>query len=570
MSSFLDGGNLPSPPSPFKNRQTAYKRRAYGSVSCVGNDQYSCGGGSTLSFNPTPAGKKYASGGALQARGGGRYTPNAHLTSITTKNQGSGDISDSALWQVEFQYTCYSTSQLNDLASSFMIPGNLINVTIGYDPGDKFTISNARLHNFSWTYNADNATYSVTGKCLGVAGNGVLAAITVKASDKPAVGKDEGDDEVKSFSVISKLNTELDKALGLSTKDGKVTGASIPSTDGRAVSKGDYGVAKLQKQAGFFSKVFSGGSADDIIIPMVKIGRVLSFFNELISKNLVYNDIKYKQLPLLVSADPQEFCLPGAQGNYGERNDMSGLNGTFGSLSDVWVSIPKLTEVEESVLSSTKQDNKEYTVPSFLNKLFADLSGCTGGAIDCFVSEKNGNLVVVNRKDIKVSGGTTISLYSKDSPVKSVNMASNLDSEMAAMAFAGVNGTYTKEIMDSLFPGCTPKKEITKEAADPEADVASKKDDMGKNYNPEIVSDFKSKLKAYVNKDIKGVSMRYNIDLSLTLDGFAGVQFYQKFNISPKPSAVVGGKSTFVVGEIEHSCDGEIWDTTIVGYMMVG
>ena len=64
--------------------------------------------------------------------------------------------------------------------------------------------------------------------------------------------------------------------------------------------------------------------------------------------------------------------------------------------------------------------------------------------------------------------------------------------------------------------------------------------------------------------------MRYNIDLSLTFDGLAGVEFYQRFNITPKPSAVIGGKSTFVVGEIEHSCDGEIWDTTIVGYMMVG
>ena len=571
MSNLFDAGNLPSPINPFSNRQRAYKRRAYGSVSCVGNDQYSCSGGVTLSFNPTIDGKPFAAGGALQARGGGRYTPNPHLNSITTKNQGSGGIEDTALWQIEFSYTCYSTSQLNDMASSFMVPGNLINVKIGYDPGGSVSIPNARLHDFSWTYNSDAGTYSVTAKCLGAAGNGVLSAITLKPSKVAESAKDEGDDSVEAYSVVSKLDKEVLNAMGLTKKNGKLTGATIPSTDGRAVSKGDYGIAKLQKGSSTMDMVVSLGNADDIVLPMVKLGRLFSFINEEIpnGKQLVYETTQYKTLPKLKSADPQEFCLPGVAGTYGKKNDMSGLTGTLGSLSDVWVSIPKLTQVEVDVMSAQKNDNKEYTVTAFLSKLFGDLNSCTGGIIDCFVTEKDGKLFVVNRKDQQLSGGTIINLLDKNSSVKTVNMSSNLDSDMAAMAFTGGSGKYTKEMIGKLYPGCTPKPEVTKIDEDVEGALDNIIDNIGKNYDQTLVSDFKSKLKAYVNKDLKGIALRYNIDLSLTLDGLAGVSFYQKFNISPKPKAVIGAISTFVVGEIEHSCDGEVWDTSIVGYMMI-
>ena len=63
--------------------------------------------------------------------------------------------------------------------------------------------------------------------------------------------------------------------------------------------------------------------------------------------------------------------------------------------------------------------------------------------------------------------------------------------------------------------------------------------------------------------------MRYGIDLSVTFDGWNGPNFMERFSVSPLPNAVSGAEVYYAVGEIEHKCDGETWDTTIVGYMMV-
>jgi hypothetical protein len=38
--------------------------------------------------------------------------------------------------------------------------------------------------------------------------------------------------------------------------------------------------------------------------------------------------------------------------------------------------------------------------------------------------------------------------------------------------------------------------------------------------------------------------------------------------VNPLPGHISSG-TYFVVGEIEHKCDGETWDTTLTGYMMV-
>ena len=64
---------------------------------------------------------------------------------------------------------------------------NGINVEIGYQPGDKLNITKARLYDFSWSYNADNGTYSCTGKCIGPnSKSGVAGALKVKPSPNKA------------------------------------------------------------------------------------------------------------------------------------------------------------------------------------------------------------------------------------------------------------------------------------------------------------------------------------------------------------------------------------------------
>jgi len=577
MANVFNKGAMSMPPSPFSNKQRAYKRRAYGSVSAVGNDQFDCtGGGFSLTFGGDTD-VKYSQGGALQPRSGGRYAPNAHLTSITTKNQGSGDISDTALWEVEFQYTCYSTDQLNKASNAFMVPGNLINIVIGYDPGDKLTINKARLYDFSWNYNSDDGSYSCTCKCLGEnSKSGVAGALKVKPSKNGVESSDAGDKKVTGYSLIKKLQNTADEELGLDRDaEGKLTGATIPSADGTAYSKAPYGLLKIQKAAGGWSMFWSGGSADDIVVSMVQLKEVVKFLDEIAGGGLYEFEATYSsKLTLLQSADPLQFCFPSTRGKYGDGNDFSKLKGDIGKVGDIYVSTDKLMQVETAIMDSKKEDNKEYTINEFLNKLFSDLNSNTGGGIDCMISENGGKFYIVNRKnDIKNgSKGTVIKLLDPDSPIKSLSMSSNLDPDMAAIAFSGASGKYPTSIIDNVFSGCTRKKtDSSEELPDPVTKLKDKIAEIGKNYSGELSQDMKGILREYVNQTLTGagISMRYGIDLSVTFDGWNGPSFMEKFSVQPLPNSISGADIYYVVGEIEHKCDGETWDTTVVGYMMV-
>lgn len=574
MSDIFNKGAMSLPPNPFDGRQRAYKRRAYGSVTVAGNDQFTCsGGGLSLTFGGDSE-TKFSQGGALQPRSGGRYVPNPYLTSITTKNQGSGDISDTALWEIEFQYTCYGTDQLNKCSNAFMIPGMLIDVVIGYDPGDKLTIPKARLYDFSFSYNSDDGSYSCTAKCLGSNSKSAVAgALKVKPSENGSEITDEGGKTIKGYSIIKQLQNNCDNELKLDRDtDGNLKNTNVPSRDGTAKSVGSYGLIKGQKDAGMWDMLFSGGSADNILVPVVQLKEVVAFLDNLVGNVYVFDATYSSKLSKLQSADPMAFCLPDLAGKYGEGNDFSKLGGSFGQVGDIWVSIPKLMQIEDSVMQSKKEDNKEYTTNELLNKVFAELSSCTGGAVDCFIAERENKFNIVNRKsDIKKgTKGTIIKLLDPNSPVKSLSMSSNLDSDMAAIAFAGGSGPYPKSVIESVFAGCKPKEtDSAKPLPSPEEKLAEKIKEIGESYSAEVAQDCKGILKEYVNQNLTQISMRYGIDLSVTFDGWNGPNFMERFSVSPLPNAVSGADVYYAVGEIEHKCDGETWDTTVVGYMMV-
>lgn len=573
--SIFDGRDLPLPPSPFSSKQRAYKRRAYGSVKAVGNDQFTgCQKSYTLTFGGHTT-KEWAQGGTMQPRSGGRYVPNPYLTGITTKNQGSGDIADTALWEIEFQYTCYSTSQLNELSDAFMIPGNLIDVTIGYNPGTKLTVSKARVYDFSFSYNSDDGSYSCTTKCLGEnSAAGIAGALKVKPSADGSEVKD-GDGTATGYSIIKKLQSQAYKALNVyEDSDGDLSGAKTMA-DGTAKSVGNYGLIKGEKEAGFWAMLFSAGGADNVFATVIKVKAVVEFFNNIVGDKYVLEATVPNLGPEFKSASPLEVCFGGSRGKYGTDNDFSGLDAgnvtAKGGVGDIWISIEKLLDIEMKLMEASKKENQEYTVSQFLNAMFKEINGCTGGAVDCFISEKGGKFYIVNRKaDIKKKAtGTSIKLLSSTSPVKSLSMSSNLDPDMAAIAFAGGSGRFPTGVIENVFGGCTPKQDVGEKLPTPGEKLKEKWEELNDGYDPQVTQDAKTILKEYVNQKITGISMRYGIDLSVTLDGWSSPRFMDRFTVSPLPSGVGSGDVYFAVGEIEHKCDGETWDTTIVGYMMV-
>ena len=562
----FDAGVVSWPRGPASSKQTNYKRRAYGTVTAVGNNQFTCAGSQTLSF---------FNGAAPDVKRGGRYAPVPYLTSITTKNHGGGDISEAALWEIEFQYNVYDKATLDACATSFMIPGALINVNFGYNTGNSVSISEAAIFDFSWNYNVEDGSWSCTGKAIGSAA-GTAGGITLPTGAGGSPVKDSVG-EKNGYSLFAALDIQAQSKLGVSrNKDGELVGAGIPSRDGGARANGDFGIINAFVESGFFSDTSNYAT-------MVNLSRVILEINTAIAKSP--NGKQYQFLsgknhvfPFLKSADPLMVCFPSSGGAYvaaGEnKNNFSDLAGNMGDANDLWISTQFLKKIEDDLLN--KQSNKdkkgEYSVNTYLSKLFGEISNLSGGVVELVITTDPDNkniFQIVNKKfDIKYTGNSILSLRSPNSPVKSVNMSSNMDPDMAAIAFSGGSGKYPNSMANNVFGGCSPIVPI--DSSESEEKLKQKIIEMGNKYDISTSTDFKKILREYIYSKLPGkkISIRYNIDLSVTVDGF-NPKFGQSFSVDPIPASVGTGNITFVVGEIEHKVDGAIFETTVVGYMMV-
>lgn len=571
LGSILNTGTVTFPSRDPNNYAQQYKRRVYGSVTCTGNDQYSCGGGSTLSFQSLADPTKQR---------GGRYAPAPHLTSITTKNVGGGDLSDAALWEIEFQWIAYSKGQLDSLAPSFMIPGNNINVSFGWNTGGSVSISGARIYDFSWSYSIDDGSYSCTGKAIGQVA-GAMGGLVIKTSAGSTINSAGG--EVKNYSIMSEVDGAALGAFNAKRdKSGKLTGTNIPGRDGGAQisSDGKFGVANILVELGTFMD-------DRMYVTYTRLGKVIEFINNNLSdKSYRYRFVggggasggTFKPIDIR-SADPAKMLFCGQYASYAtdeqeDHNNFSKLTGPHGVTSDIWVSTQLLIDIENSVMDK-RSDGEPATFSSgkFLSKLFGEISNLSGGLVDLIVvPEDDKKLTIVNRHyEIKKSGGSTLHVRSLTSPVKSVSMSSTLDPDMAAIAFSGGAGKFPKGMADKIFAGCTSKISDANTGPSLVEKIGEKLYQLGLAYNESQVADLKKILREYVMEQLEGsgISIRYTIDLSLTCDGF-DPKFGQTFKVDIVPNSIgSAGAVSFMVGEIEHKVDGATWETGITGFMMV-
>lgn len=120
------------------------------------------------------------------------------------------------------------------------------------------------------------------------------------------------------------------------------------------------------------------------------------------------------------------------------------------------------------------------------------------------------------------------------------------------------------------------KKAVYIQSRTPKQRLADAYNTMAISYSTENATELKSALRQYFMEDsaspiVNNTSIRFPIDLSVTLDGIFGVRFYDTFTIDRLPGSIrANGNVYFIVGEQEHSFSDGNWETTITGYMMVG
>ena len=553
-----------------------HQRRCFGSVSFTGkNDGFDCKAKAySLSFG---------TGDEAALKRAGRYVPRPHLTSITTKNQGSGDISDITMWDISFEYIVYSSGDFDAATAAFMIPGNFVNVEFGWTNGfGKVSIKEAGIYNFSWTYNLDG---SWTCNASALAKTATAGGFVIKPSAVSSTAKDPSGAEANYYGIGAKLQALTDQALGLGRDEGGgVTNDGLE--EGQARASGVYGVIKLQKEAGAWEMLLSAGSANEIVVSFVQLKAIVSFLNASAmgtNGKIVSSEATFLQNFLLKSADPTRILMPGRGANYketgGSVNDFSAIGGTFGKVEDIWISTGLIIEVENKLLERKKEgEQASYTVHQFMSQLLKEIETETGSVVNSYLQsdpQSSGvkTYTIVNRhNDIgdETKVGYTFKTLTPNSIIKGISMSSNLDAEMSAIAYTGGGGKYPSNAIKNVF-NCTPK-EINGAAGALEntnQGLKEKIKQMGDNYNSNEVSDFRTILRKHFMSKLfpAGKSIPYAINLSVTFDGVDGIQFFNTFTVDNLPGGF--GDVFFAVGEIEHSVSDGNWDTTIVGYMMI-
>ena len=581
-------GNLISSPRAL---EWLYQRRSFGSVKFTGkNDGFDCTSKSTYTLT-------FGTGDEAALQRAGRYVPRPYLTSITTKNQGSGDISDIAMWDISFEYVVYSQADFNAATTAFMIPGNFVDVTFGWNNGfGQVSIKEAVIYNFGWTYNLDGS-WTCTASAL--AKTATAGGFVITPSSKPITSKDASGAETEYFGIGAKLQAKVDGALklGRDPDTGGITNDGLE--EGQAKANGPYGVIKIQKEASSWEMVTSFGSANEIVVSFVQLKEIVSF---LVSESkmaptakIVSSEATFVNNFLLKSADPSRILMPSRGANYketgGSVNDFSAIGGTFGKVEDIWISTGLIIEIENKLLERKKEgEQASYTVHQFMSQLLKEIETETGSVVNCYLQsdpQSSGvkTYTIVNRhNDIgdETKVGYTFKTLTPNSIIKGISMSSNLDAEMSAIAYTGGSGKYPSKAINNVF-NCISKADKQR-AADAKADadagvettdkgsnfrLKQKISQMGNNYNSNEVSDFRSILREHFMTKLfpSAKSIPYSINLSVTFDGVDGIQFFNTFTVDNLPGGF--GDVFFAVGEIEHSVSDGNWDTTIVGYMMI-
>lgn len=142
--------------------------------------------------------------------------------------------------------------------------------------------------------------------------------------------------------------------------------------------------------------------------------------------------------------------------------------------------------------------------------------------------------------------------------------------EIYNRVYADVKRTLESEKLEEK------KKEVFIQTRTPKQRLVDAYNTMAIAYSTENATELKSALRQYFMEDksspiVNKTSIRFPIDLSVTLDGIFGVRFYDTFTIDRLPGSIrANGNIYFIVGEQQHSFSDGNWETTLTGYMMVG
>lgn len=426
--------NLSTSANPF-----IASRRAYAKLTCING---LCGhGGQTI---------ESGIGGSYESilSTGGRKVPPPSLTSVDFSNDGANNIYDAYLWKATVNFTCYSPEQFENLDTSFFRHFNVVVLTLGWINGVGSTSVEGLITDYQFTINEKlhfDCSVTFAGK------HGIAAAVptVLNAGQSGDAEKKSGEKKFKPSSLGSVFEANAVKLL-----EGKLI-------EGTAIAEGGYGGIKLKGTNDNTSFIHSL-IPDVIYTPRLEVyyaslELIIKRLNELMNiggtagKTFKYDGINYAfastkgkgKISNVKSANPYVVINGWGGANSAKYNgnlDFSAMSGDF------YITTSEITKMEGENRVD-KYENPAAVKKSYmelLTKILGRINEAMGNMVQLEIipygsaGQTNFGYEVTDRKTCitKKATPTPVDILSVNSLVRNINVQSNIDSEIAALALA--------------------------------------------------------------------------------------------------------------------------------------
>ena len=304
-----------------------YGRYAYISLSTTGtNNAGLCPGAADITLGDSSL-TKGASYQSLISRDGDRDIPSKPiLESVRIGNDGSTDVSDSALFSIDVSFKCFSASQFKTYEDAYFRVGNGVKLSFGYkglsDLGSH--TMTASVNNFSFSLDA-SGVYSCNLQLTGKNKFAAVLGINQELASQGTKAEDIEGNVIVAKSIIGELNARFIKTFpdfeepSFIQVVGKKKDDFVP--DGEALHKGGYAIANIQTKGGFdFSTKLLDVDLDDMFVKYVSFKEFVDVINMAHSNSGFewgFGTKSGKFIDEFASADPSILLLDGEMANYG-------------------------------------------------------------------------------------------------------------------------------------------------------------------------------------------------------------------------------------------------------------
>lgn len=474
------------------------------------------------------------------------------------------------MFDATVNFICYSPEQFNGFDGAFFRLGNDCKLIIGYVGGTSLTTF-GKIKDFSFTVN-EKLHYDCSVTFTGAAGE-VAAAFGLTNKAENTLSYEKTDDNGKKITITPQSIVGIFRATAQHAfpNPPPVGTANGDSAAGYGVAT--WGIGKIQ------SAWFFGTFQDEKTIYYISLKQLVAYINQQIPKSRGFQGISIRSYDATnggskvareVQASNPLVVLNQLQANlstYGPVNmNFSGY--------DFYISIDELEKIEKDI-KDDDSDNPhpvKSSIVQFIKRVLDTINLYLGHCIklEMIMYGQGGDTQfygyeILNTKTLvdKSKATTQVNPLNVNSKIRSINIQSQIDSKMAAIAHTAAQSGEGHKFV-KILTGCDVKPpDVSKDIIARDANFATFNE-----IDYAILADcIELQIKICNVDNPQTKAYNYGITVEIEVDGYPSHAYGKVFKMKGVPKLLAD--NYFVVLKQGHKYSNGDWTTTLEGHMYV-